>query len=158
LLRMNEAEFDARRERVARRNLDWAVEKQHPNGLFEHCSFQVGKPPFTHTLAYTARGLLESGLLFGEAGYLDAAERRADAVLRHLQADGFLPGAVGTNDVPAAAYCCLTGNCQFAIVWSRLLHVRAKPSYRSAVVRALDYVMSTQDIATANLDVRGGIK
>jgi hypothetical protein len=158
LLRMNQVEFDPLREKVARRNLDWAVEEQLCSGFFKHCSFKLGAPPFTHTLAYTARGLFESGTLLGEQKYVDAATRCSDAMLLHLREDGYLPSTITTSGEPVGKSCCLTGNCQFAILWARLYASTLKASYRFAVTRALDFVMSTQNITTNDLDVRGGIK
>ena len=158
LLRLNQVEFEPRREAVARCNLDWAVAEQQPGGFFAHCAFKPGVAPFTHTIAYTARGLLESGLLLGERRYLDAATRCADATARHLGADGHLPSTITTAGRVASSSCCLTGNCQFAIVWMRLLANGGDAAFRDAAMRALDYVMSTQDIDTDDLDVRGGIK
>ena len=158
LLRLNEVEFDPAREAVARSNLEWAVAEQRSNGFFEHCAFKPGEAPFTHTIAYATRGLLESGLLLGERRYLDAAARCADAALRHLRDDGFLPSKITTSGEPDSSSCCLTGNCQFAIVWARLHTLAANPAYRGGMIRALDYVMSTQDIDTDDPNVRGGIQ
>ena len=158
LLRMNQIEHDAEREAVARSNLDWAVAEQQPSGFFDHCAFRPGSAPFTHTIAYTTRGLLESGFLLGDSRYLEAADRCARAMLPLMRADGHLPSTITTAGEPAAASCCLTGNCQFAIVWARLHASAADPKYRIALGRALDYVMSTQDLTTPNPDVRGAIK
>jgi len=158
LLRMNQIEFDASREAVARKNLDWAVAEQGANGFFQHCSFKPGQTPFTHTIAYTARGLLESGLLLNDRKYIEAAQRCADAMLLHLRGDGHLPLAISTAGKAVSDACCLTGNCQFAIVWARLFAHGHGESYRTGVVRALDYVMSTQNITTDDPDVRGAIK
>jgi hypothetical protein len=158
LLAMNAVEFDARREDVARRNLDWAVACQRRGGLFDHCGFASGDLPTTHTLAYTAQGLLESALLLDETRYLDAAVRCADAVLAHLGADGRLPGTLSPDGDADTASCCLTGNCQFAIVWRRVHATAGGGRYLAAAEQALDYVMGTQDAATDNIDVRGAIK
>ena len=158
MLELNALEFDATRERVARCNLDWALAEQQPSGFFAHCAFKAGQPPFTHTIAYTARGLLESGLLLNDRRYLDAATRCADATLSHLAEDGHLPATLSPSGEAAARTCCLTGNCQFAIVWLRLGDPANRPSYRSAAARALAYVMSTQDIDTADEDICGAIK
>jgi len=158
LLRLNEVEFDAGREAVARSNLDWAVAEQRPSGFFEHCAFRPGLHPFTHTIAYTARGLLESGFLLADPRYRQAAERCARAMLLLMRDDGQLPSTVTTAGAAASTSCCLTGNCQFAIVWARLHGAGADASFRDAAERALDYVMTTQDVTTSNLDVRGAIK
>ena len=158
LLELNALEFDATRERIARCNMDWALAEQQPSGFFEHCAFEAGQPPFTHTIAYTTRGLLESGFLLNDRRYLEAAVRCADAMLSHLADDGHLPSTLSASGRVAARTCCLTGNCQFAIVWLRLDELMDRPSYRAAASRALAYVMSTQDLDTADDDIRGAIK
>ena len=158
LLRLNEVEHDPVRERVARANLDWAVAQQQASGFFDHCSFEPGQAPFTHTLAYTARGLLESALLLRDERYLEAATKCADAALLHLGTNGHLPSMITSDGRSTARSCCLTGNCQFAIVWARLASVGERPGYRSAVIRALDFVMATQDLESVDPAVRGAIK
>lgn len=158
LLRMNQVEYNGDRERVARANLDWALREQQPSGFFDECSFKRGMAPFTHTIAYATRGLIESSELLGDDRYLLAAKRCADAALAHLGQNGFLPGQITPDGKAAAGYCCLTGNCQFSIVWAKLFDRTGNDEYRNAVIRAMDYVMQRQDINTRNLDVHGAIK
>jgi hypothetical protein len=158
LLRMNEVQYASPREQIARSNLDWALEEQHASGFFAECAFERGVAPFTHTIAYATRGLLESAALLREERYAAAARRCADAALERLGADGFLPGQITVGGQAAARYCCLTGNCQFAIIWSKLFKQTGEERYRGAARRAVDYVMRHQDVHTASLDVRGGIK
>lgn len=158
LLCMNRLEPEARREEVARANLDWALVEQREGGLFEHCSFRPGEPPFTHTIAYTARGLLESGVLLREPRYIDGAERCARAILTRMRKDGHLPSTIATDGRATSTSCCLTGNCQFAIVWARLFALAGDDRFRQGALRTLDYVMSTQLLDTADANVRGGIK
>ena len=80
------------------------------------------------------------------------------SALEHLRDDGFLPGEIAVDASASARYCCLTGNCQFAIVWSKLFERTGDERYRRAAVRATDYVMRHQDIDTRNPDLRGAIK
>lgn len=158
LLLMNELEPDPRRDAVARSNLDWALEEQRSSGFFDHCAFVAGQAPFTHTIAYTARGLLESGILVSEARYVEAARRCADAMMLHLDVRGHLPAMVTSEGAAVARSCCLTGNCQFAIVWARLHATVGGDAYRDAATRALDRVSATQDLGAADPGIRGGIK
>ncbi len=144
-------------ERVARSNLDWAVSQERA-GWFESCAFQPGVAPFTHTIAYAIRGLWESGLLLSEPRYLDVARRAADAVAGLLGDDGFLPGQIDVAGRPAARYCCLTGNCQMAIIWARLHAETGSERYRAAASRALRYVAATQDLSTPDECIRGAVK
>jgi len=158
LLVLNELEPDPRLAAVARSNLDWAIEEQRASGMFDHCSFERGRAPFTHTIAYTARGLLEAGVLLGEPRYVEAARRCADAMLLHLDTRGRLPSMVTIDGQAAARSCCLTGNCQFAIVWARLHAITGDEAYAAATARALDCVLATLDVAASDPGIRGGIK
>lgn len=141
---------------VARANLDWAVREQR-DGYFRHCAFTPGAPPYTHTIAYTVRGLLESGLLLDEPRYLDAASATASALSSHVRSDGFFPGRVDEAGRARAGYCCLTGNCQMAIVWGKLDAISPDVRWREASTRVLDYVMARQDVTTRDLGVRGAV-
>jgi hypothetical protein len=158
LLLMNRLEFDPQRDAVARSNLDWALNEQLPSGFFDHCAFAAGRAPYTHTIAYAARGLLESGVLLSEGRYVDAAARCADATLLHLRADGHLPSTISIQGTARSESCCLTGNCQFAIIWARLRSCIGGKIYSTGTRRALDYVMATQNVQSSDLGVRGGIK
>jgi hypothetical protein len=157
LLRLNQLAPAADWVRVARANLDWALSEQHASGFFRECSFERGVDPFTHTIAYTTRGLLESGALLNDMGYLTAARRCADAAMEQLRADGFLAGQISIDGASSARYCCLTGNCQFSIVWAKLFDMTGEEHYKNAVINATNYVMACQDIQTDNPNVRGAI-
>ncbi len=158
LLSMDRLEPDPARYAVARANLDWALAEQRDSGFFAHCSFRPGEAPFTHTIAYTARGLLEAGVLLGETSYLDGAERCARAILARMRPDGHLPSTIATDGRATSNSCCLTGNCQFSIVWARLFALRGGEQFRHAALRALDFVMATQLLDDADANVRGAIK
>jgi hypothetical protein len=157
LLKLNSLNPNSEWERVARANLDWALSQQK-NGWFEQCAFVPGVPPFTHTIAYAIRGLLESGLLLGEQKYIEAAVRGADVMLSHVRSDGFIPGQIDTDGRPQGRYCCLTGNCQMAIIWLELFQLTGERRYYQAASKSLGYVMSCQDIQISDPNVRGGIK
>ena len=157
LLKLNALSPNSDRERVARANLDWALNQQR-NGWFEQCAFKQGVAPFTHTIAYAIRGLLESGFLLGEQKYIDAAVRGAKVSLKYLRPNGFIPGQIDTDDRAQGHYCCLTGNCQMAIVWLKLFEQKGEQRYYQAAADSLRYVMSCQDIHTSDPNIRGGIK
>ena len=128
------------------------------SGFFGECAFERGLPPYTHTIAYATRGLLECGELLKDTRYSNAAQRCADATLERLSDDGFLSGQIAIDGRPSASYCCLTGNCQFSIVWAKLFDRTGDEKYRHATIRALNYVMRCQDIHSDKPDIRGAIK
>ena len=157
LLRLHQLFPQPERLLVARANLDWAVSQEH-DGWFEQNAFETGAAPFTHNIAYAIRGLFESALLIEDAIYLNTATRAADAVLTHVRGDGFIPGQIDPQGRPAADYCCLTGNAQLSIIWSKLFLRTGHAKYKRAAIDAVKYVMSCQDIDTTDLDIRGAIK
>jgi len=144
-------------ETAARRNLDWAL-TQDAGGYFRSCAFEPGVAPFTHTIAYAIRGFLESGRLLNEPRYEEMAVRAADAVLEHVREDGWIPGQIDEEGQPRARYCCLTGNCQLAIIWLKLYKSTGSERYLDAARRSLGFVMEHQDLATSNPAIRGAIK
>jgi hypothetical protein len=142
---------------AARRNLDWAKDQER-DGWLDRCGFGEGELPFTHTIAYAIRGLLEAGLLLKEERYLSTAERCARALLNHVAEDGFIPARFDASGRPRARYCCLTGNCQLAIIWFKLFQVTGQSVFGEAASRSLDYVTSHHDVHARDPDIRGGVK
>jgi hypothetical protein len=157
LLEFDRLEHRAQQEETARANLDWAL-SQARGGFFDQCAFELGAPPFTHTIAYAIRGLQESGRLLDDRRYAQAATRSAAAVRGLLRNDGFLPGKIAVSGASAATYCCLTGNCQMAVIWSEEARRGGCRASQSAATAALRYVMRSQDIDSSNADLCGGIK
>ena len=142
---------------AARRNLDWALSQQQANGWFQRASFRKDADPFTHTIAYTAEGLLECGLLLKEATYVTAAREVADALLRRQRPDGSLASTYDANWRASARSSCLTGNCQMALLWLRYYQQTGDVAFRRAAQRAIAFVASTQDVLTTDPCVRGAI-
>ncbi len=141
LLRVALAAREPSLEQAARRNIDWALTQQTPCGWFDSNAFTRGQAPFTHTIAYAIRGILESGILLRSEELLAAAEKAALALARKQRQDGWLAGAYGDDWVPKASYCCLTGLAQVAIVWERLVSEKGRGSeYEVPIQRALSYL------------------
>src|SRR4051794_1204424 len=82
MLRWAGAIGDDSAEETARRQLDWVLSVQRPNGWFDQCIFKPGTNPSTHGIAYTLRGLLESHALTGDERCLEAVGRGSDAPIR----------------------------------------------------------------------------
>jgi uncharacterized protein YyaL (SSP411 family) len=157
LLRLDEVAHDDRRVSVARANLDWAVRSQRPSGFFDDAAFTPGADAFTHTISYTICGLQESGWLLGDDTYVAAARRCADATVTLLADDGSLPGRITTDGAPASRSVCLTGNCQFSIVWAKWFELTGDERYRDAATRALSRVLATHRIEHPRSEFAGAV-
>jgi len=158
MLELDNAHPDSAIQAAACANLDWAMTTQLGNGFYKECAFEPGLPPFTHTIAYAIRGFVEAGRLLQSDKYYGSAERAAVAMLDYISEDGFIPGRISITGEPKATSCCLTGNCQMAIVWYELAKRNGNGRMLAAAHRALEYVMSVQDIKTTDENVNGAIK
>ena len=142
---------------AARRNLDWALSQQTECGWYATDAFVPGRSPFTHTIAYAIRGLLECGVLLGERRYLDSAVKAARGLARIQRQDGWLAGTYKNGWVADAGYACLTGIAQISLNWTRLAQVTGDTSWREHARSALAYLKTTQRLEDADDAVRGGI-
>lgn len=157
LLRLNQVNPEEKWLKVARANLDFAVEQQN-NGWFGQCAFETNKAPFTHTIAYAIRGLYESSQILNEQKYLLAAEEVSRSCISKMKPSGFVPGQIDIDGSTFDNYCCLTGNCQLSIIWAKMYKLNGDESFKEAAVSALQYVMKTQLLNTDNIYIHGAIK
>jgi hypothetical protein len=142
---------------AARRNLDWALTQQTDSGWYATNAFVPWRSPFTHTIAYAIRGFLESGVLLGEARYIDSAVKAGRGIARVQRQDGWLAGTYKDGWVADANYACLTGIAQMSLNWTRLAQVTGDNSFREHARAALAYLKTTQRLGDGDEAVRGGI-
>lgn len=142
---------------AARKNLEWAIAQQEPNGFFHKAAFRVGDDPFTHTIAYTAEGFLECGLELDEPRYIAAAEKTVRALLELQRPDGSLASTYNANWQPTSRSSCLTGNSQMALLWLGFYNLSKDAQYLKAAHKAIAFVASTQNFRAPNANIRGAI-
>lgn len=157
LLRAARAAGEKDLERAARRNLDWAMTQQTESGWFRSNAFTPNAAPFTHTIAYAIRGLLESGLILEDEGIIHAALKAAEAQAAVQREDGFLAGAYDDGWTPKGRYCCLTGLAQMAIIWLRAAHACGHGELEKSAGLAIDYLKAHHHISGRGDPRDGGI-
>lgn len=154
--------FDITGERryldAAVKNAEWALTQRNAKGWLAQNCLQDSTQPFTHTIAYAMRGLLEIGAAAGRDDLIAAARIIGDAMLAALPTNGFLPGRFNEQWQPTVKWSCLTGDCQLGINWGRLHQLTGESKYAQATTQILQFVKRTQDLTGANPDTRGGIK
>jgi len=144
---------------AAVKNIEWTVQQQNAFGWFDHASFNQRKHghPSTHTIAYTMRGVLESGLYLGEERYVNAVKKAMDHVLSVLPTDGHLPGTYDEKWIGDSSFSCLTGNAQLAIVLLRLFETTNELQYLIAAKKINHYLKTKQILRIKNNNVYGAI-
>lgn len=159
MLEVHVREADDQIRAAAVRALDTIVAWQTENGAFENWSFKPGTPAFTHTIAYTIRGLLESARLLGGEGqpFAQAAIRSAEAFRQRMELRGRLAGAYDLQLNGRYWYTCLTGICQMSLIWAKLYERLGDARYLSAALKALQFVIRRQRMRHIDPNVRGAV-
>jgi uncharacterized protein YyaL (SSP411 family) len=159
LLKLHQLLGDADLIDSAKRNISWTLQQQKANGWFSQASFNLSnhKKPYTHTIAYTLRGILESGIYLKEDFYIDSVKKAMDSFIVVLPVDGRIPGSYNENWDGDYGFSCLTGNAQLAIVLFRLYEVTHNQEYLFSAKRINAYLKSKQQLRNADIRVHGAI-
>jgi len=132
---------------AAARGLDHIAAKLQPNGAIRDWGFAPDKPAFTHTIAYTIRGLMEAARLAPEyTHWAAAAEQASEKIFRIFEIRKRLAGAYDQNWKGTNWYICLTGNCQLAICWMRHFDATGDNRFVNAACKAIDIVSRYQPL------------
>ena len=144
--------------------LAWTLTQERERGWFDRNCLNDDSAPLLHTIAYTARGQLECGVLLGDPALIAAAVRTAVALVEHVGPNGRMPGRFARGWRPAVDWACLTGMAQMSIVWRRLQELPADvPAAQSAAClvasqRVNEFLCRSQDRCSQNPGLRGGIR
>lgn len=142
---------------AAIRNVEFALGQQLHNGWFGSNCLNNPSQPLLHTIAYSIRGILESGVLLDNQKYIQCARKAADALITLQRHDGSLPGRFDERWEPTVSWSCLTGDAQISIIWSRLYQLTGESKYLDCVTRVNRYLKGVQLLRTQNPALYGGI-
>jgi hypothetical protein len=150
---------EKRYETASRRNIEWALSNQLLNGWFKNAGFTIAghENPSTHTIAYSIRGILETGICLSVERYILSAQRSADALLPVMNPEGFFWGTYNSDWKSSSKYTCLTGNAQISIVLSRLYQLTKNTKYLQVIKALNHYLKSKQLLNTKDKNVRGAL-
>ena len=120
--------------------------------------FHPGNAAFTHTIAYTIRGLLESSrLLEGGRKYWEIGEQAAMLIFRRFELKNQLAGRFSDDMKGDYRFTCLTGNCQMALCWTLLAARNGDARLLNAAIKAVSLVAKKQRLHTRDKNLRGAI-
>lgn len=151
---------DDRFDDAVRRFLDWTLTQEVGDGWFDRNCLDRDAAPLLHTIAYTARGHLECGLLLGEEKYVEASRRTVRALAGRIADDGHMAGRFDRNWSPAVRWVCLTGLAQTSILWRRHAAIGGASDARFSekADRANHFLIRTHDTTSSHPGLYGGIR
>ena len=158
MLEVAQEEGNVKIKTAVERGLSRVLERLQPNGIIYGWGFTEDNSAFTHTIAYTIRGLQECGRLLGRSDIQDAVIPALNTLVRRSELKcGQLPGTFNSDWKSTKNYVCLTGNAQIAkcilIQEARVSDLRLV----SAAARMIDVVCSNQNLVSLNGGIRGGV-
>ena len=151
----DEPDFRASAKQVLSRILD----RRTDSGSFLGWGFEPDASAYTHTIAYTLRGFLESARILDDwKTYGKPVEKALDRLYRHTElSNGTLPGAYGTNWEKETHFTCLTGNVQVAICLLKYDSHESDLRLVNAACKLVDGVADSQSRSHPVPSLRGAI-
>jgi hypothetical protein len=145
--------------RAAERVLQRIVGLRLAEGGFAKWGFEEGEAAYTHTIAYTLRGLIESANIIGEwSPWGEATERALERLYRESELrGGRLPGAYTTNWEAVDYYTCPTGNAQIALCLLKFYELEEDLRLLNAACKLVDSVCTAQSQNPLISGLNGGI-
>jgi len=152
----------------AMKNVIWTLKNHNRFGWFERMGFKEDEIPYTHTIAYTLRGLLEiscycSGSL--QKRILNIIETAIINIIMNFGLDKkkkfpkriYLPARLNCYWRTNENYSCLTGNAQLAIIMLKLYEINKNLLFLNSAINLIDEIKLIQSTSCKNEGIRGAI-
>jgi hypothetical protein len=150
------------------RNIKWVLSLVQENGWIKEMGFKGEETPFTHTIAYTLRGLLECSFFFDEVLKLEiqnivtGSAGQIMSLFEDIYSNSslklkLLPGNLNSKWLSKAEFSCLTGNAQIAIIWLKIYQLNSDVRFLDAAKKILSQLKRVQNTDSINSGIRGGI-
>ncbi|MFP6614356.1 MAG: prenyltransferase/squalene oxidase repeat-containing protein [Pirellulales bacterium] len=143
---------------AAVRALRAILKDRKADGTFANWGFGKGKRAFTHTIAYTLQGIIESATIlnawhpFGHAAAETCIKLMRRYEIKHRLAGGYDGRWRGNY-----RYTCLTGHCQLASTWLRVYEHDGDPRMLNVATKALLEVCRHQRLNSQRQNIHGAI-
>lgn len=126
--------------------LDSLIKKRNSNGSFSGWGFDEHGPAFTHTIAYTLRGFMESSILVDDwQAYGAKTEMALDKFYRLAELKkGRLAGQYDEQYSGSETYSCITGNFQIAFCLMRWFEMNQDLRLLNAASKLIEYSVNSQ--------------
>ena len=163
LLKLHEVTKDEKYYRSAVDNLSYCISEQKENGFFLKAGFSPYNNPYTHTIAYTIRGALESSQLLKKIDpqkselLMKKAILATEGLLEDYESSGELKASYNEYWDSNDWYSCLTGNAQFAIICLRLNQITNDTRYLNSASKILQQLKRCQCLTSKIDGCNGGV-
>ncbi len=120
--------------KMLEKSLSYYSSLQNPNGSFNNWGFQARKPAFTHTIAYTLRGLLEIYKITRKTSILGQVIKTAKKLSMLYKKNEGLAGMYNEDWKGDYSFICVTGHLQLSIIYWLLYNKTGEKEYKKMAV------------------------
>lgn len=114
---------------ATRRALRFYEKRFLENGAVRDWGFRPNQPAFTHTIAYTLRGFLETATLTYDQALIEKVCLSANIIADSFEKNGRLAGSYDEGWQGDFSFACVTGNCQLSVFLARLFEATGEARY-----------------------------
>ncbi|MBD3636683.1 MAG: terpene cyclase/mutase family protein [Crocinitomicaceae bacterium] len=139
------------------KNVNWTLSQKNDNHWFINNAFVKGNPPFTHTIAYTLRGILESGIVTNNDHWIQEVKKSVDQLTIVMRSNGTFGSRLDDKWNSQDHSSCLTGNLQLSIIYGKLYELFNEKKYLENLKRINAFHKSTQ-FTKGSVNTTGAIK
>jgi len=168
LLKVYKYICDEKYKQAAEKNILWALTHVKETGWFKHMGFETKEIPFTHTIAYTLRGLFESSFYFEKdikQKILEIIQKAAKNILmKYISGTKnlcylpmYIPGKLDERWQSNVNYSCLTGNIQISIILLKLYNLNNDVQFLNASLQIINQIKAIQSLSCKNMGINGAI-
>jgi hypothetical protein len=140
MLELYKESHDEKIKKSAIKNLEWTYSNRNNVFWLRFNNFDRKTFPLTHTIAYSIRGFLESGLILTEQKYVDFALNAAQKVLDQFFKDKFIYATYNHSWVGKDSYVCITGDAQLSYIWMKLYLLTKNPKFLIGAYKINDFL------------------
>ncbi|MBK8922297.1 MAG: hypothetical protein IPM81_12475 [Saprospirales bacterium] len=117
---------------IMHRALQYYAGRFRPDGTVAEWGLRPGPRAFSHTVAYTLEGFLESSRILAEKEILDRIVHAGTVLLGEYRRTGRIAGGYGAGWKGDYRFRCLPGDAQISILFYRLWETTADEQFRRA--------------------------
>jgi uncharacterized protein YyaL (SSP411 family) len=141
------------------KNIEWAISQQRESGWFSNASFSLKNHanPYTYTIAYTIRGILEGGMFLKDERFISSAIKAVDNLMKNVPEDGNISGTYNEQWKGDSSFSCLTGNAQLAIILFKIYTITKYNKYFYKATKINTYLKLKQELRVRNTNIHGAI-
>jgi uncharacterized protein YyaL (SSP411 family) len=142
----------------AKNNGFWVLKNQGENGWFQQASFreQFHQKPFTHTIAYTIRGLLQMGLVLNENEFIDKAILSLSEIYKSYENLEIIPSTLDSAWKGPQNETCLTGDAQLSILYQKISLITGEKKYKNFALKINNYLCVHQ-VQNSSKNISGAL-